>query len=409
MRRIATKTAIGCLLAAITILLSACHSKSGHSSLQRDPDSFYLDSGFSYTVWAVAPAADGAGDIYVGGQFAFFNNYLVNGIVRLNANGSIDTGFDMGSGFNGTVLSIAPATDGSGDIYVAGSFTTYRGGTANHIIRLNADGSPDSGFATGDGFNDIVWAVREAQDGSGDVYAGGDFSSFDSNSSVRVARINSDGSFDAGFDVGAGASDVVTTLAVAGGGGGDLVYIGGDFNFVDANASPYIGRLQNDGSFDAGFNVGTGFDDAVETIALANDGSGDVYVGGRFLNFDSNASVRIARLNSDGSFDAAFATSTGFNSTVYDIAVDPGTPGQLYVGGAFSTFDGNTHNAIACLNSVGFICSGFNSGSGFDYVTLALAFTNDGSDDLLVGGAFLYYRALFEPRLVRLNSSGDAL
>lgn len=409
MSRPTVKWVICCLVTAVSILLSACHSKSRSSSLDRDPDAFYLDEGFSYTVWATAPAADGAGDIYVGGQFAWFRNYLVNGIVRLNADGSIDSGFDMGSGFNGAVLAIAPATDGSGDIYVGGSFTSYRGNTANHIIRLNADGSVDSGFDTGDGFNDIVWTVKEAQDGSGDIYAGGNFNSYDSNSAVRLARINSDGSFDAGFNVGAGASDVVTTLAIEAGGGGDLVYVGGDFTFINASPSAFIARLQDDGSVDGGFNVGAGFDDSVEAIALANDGSGDIYAGGRFLEYDSNASVRIARLNNDGSFDAAFATSAGFNSTVYAIAVDPGTPGQLYAAGAFSSYDGNTHRAIACLNSVGFVCSGFSSGAGFDYITLALAFTNDGSGDLLVGGEFLFYKGLYEPRLVRLNSSGDAL
>lgn len=395
-------------LIAILFLVAACGSDSKHSvTIDIDNDD-YLGSGFSYTVWTIAPAADGSGDFYVGGQFTYFSGYRVNGIVRLNADGSIDKTFDMGSGFNNTVVAITPATDGSGDIYVGGLFTSYQGVTANRIIRLNSDGSIDAGFNSGNGFDELVYTISEAQDASGDIYVGGDFSLFDGNSAVRVARLNSDGSFDAGFNVGSGATHVVKTIAVESVMGSDRIYIGGDFTAFNSIASSAIARLLDDGSYDGSFSVGTGFDDDVETLALANDGSGDLYVGGKFMNYDSNATSRIARLNSNGSFDAAFATSAGFNSTVYDLAADPGTPGQLFAAGAFTTYDGNFHYAIACLNSVGFVCSGFNSGKGFSYITLVLAFTNDGSGDLLVGGEFFYYQGDRHNRLARLTSSGSA-
>ena len=66
-----------------------------------------------------------------------------NYIIRLNADGSVDTGFFVGTGFDSVVYTLAPATDGSGDVYVGGDFTSYQTTTASHIIALNPDGSID--------------------------------------------------------------------------------------------------------------------------------------------------------------------------------------------------------------------------------------------------------------------------
>ncbi|MGD9579454.1 MAG: delta-60 repeat domain-containing protein, partial [Syntrophorhabdus sp.] len=45
---------------------------------------------------------------------------------------------------NGCVYSIAVQPDGK--VLVGGGFTTIGGGTRNYIARLNADGSLDTGF-----------------------------------------------------------------------------------------------------------------------------------------------------------------------------------------------------------------------------------------------------------------------
>src|SRR5262245_56561358 len=43
------------------------------------------------------------------------------------------------------------------------------------------------------------------------------------------------------------------------------------------------------------------FDNSVRAVATATDGTGKVYVAGRFLNFNGEAATRIVRLNPDGS------------------------------------------------------------------------------------------------------------
>lgn len=95
------------------------------------------------------------GKILVGGSFTSwqFSNYTTtqNNLTRINVDGSLDTSFGVGSGFNGDVNSIALQADGK--IMVGGTFTAYNGFSAPNLIRLNANGSVDTGFGLGSGFN----------------------------------------------------------------------------------------------------------------------------------------------------------------------------------------------------------------------------------------------------------------
>ena len=54
----------------------------------------------------------------------FYNYFL-----RLNSNGTVDSTFNIGGGFNGDVYSIQIESDGN--ILVGGNFTTYDGITSN--------------------------------------------------------------------------------------------------------------------------------------------------------------------------------------------------------------------------------------------------------------------------------------
>jgi len=132
-------------------------------------------------------------DIYVGGFFNTYNGTNSIRIIRLNNKGSIDTSFDVGSGFNGGVRSIAIASDGSGDIFAGGEFSTYWGNTRNYIARIHSDGSNDGAFNVGAGFNNIVFSIAMATDGSGDIFAGGVFNSYDGTDVGNFARLDSVG------------------------------------------------------------------------------------------------------------------------------------------------------------------------------------------------------------------------
>ena len=61
------------------------------------------------------------------------------GIVRLNPDGSVDGAFDVGDGFDVRPLAITPADDGTGDLWVGGGFTSYRLAAVRPIVRLGSD------------------------------------------------------------------------------------------------------------------------------------------------------------------------------------------------------------------------------------------------------------------------------
>src|SRR5215213_4325586 len=65
--------------------------------------------------------------------------------------------FNQARGFNDSVTGIVPVNDGSGDVIVAGSFTTYTDVVSNRLIRLHADGTVAQAFP--DGFNSGVGLV----------------------------------------------------------------------------------------------------------------------------------------------------------------------------------------------------------------------------------------------------------
>ena len=111
----------------------------------------------------------------------------------MNSDGSVDAGFNIGTGMNDWVYSIATATDNSGDIYVGGLFTTVNGSTYNRLVRMNSNGTVDNGFNIGTGMNSWVNSVALATDGSSDVYVGGGFTTVNTIVSNYLVGMNPDG------------------------------------------------------------------------------------------------------------------------------------------------------------------------------------------------------------------------
>src|SRR6185503_4472985 len=366
---------------------------------------FATGTGFTNTVRSIAPAGDRSGDLYVGGSFTTYNGTPANDLVRLNADGTVDQAFATGTGFNNTVHSIAPAGDGSGDLYVGGSFTNYNGTLANDLVRLNDDGTVDQAFATGTGFNNAVYSIAPAGDGSGDLYVGGSFTNYNGTLANDLVRLNDDGTVDQAFATGTGFTNTVRSIAPAGDRSGDL-YVGGSFTTYNGTPANDLVRLNADGTVDQAFATGTGFNNTVHSIAPAGDGSGDLYVGGSFTNYNGTLANDLVRLNDDGTVDQAFATGTGFNNAVYSIAPAGDRSGDLYVGGSFTNYNGTPANDLVRLNADGTVDQAFATGTGFNNTVHSIAPAGDGSGDLYVGGSFTNYNGTLANDLVRLNVDG---
>lgn len=366
--------------------------------------------GFNASVEIIVPATDSSGDVYVGGDFTRYNGVTINHLVRLNSDGSIDTGFDTqtGGGFDANVLSIAPTMDGSGDVYVGGQFSTYKGVAANALVRLNSDGSIDNGFITGTGFNGQVRSI--AANDSGTVYIGGTFTLYNGTAVNRMLRLNNDGSIDNNFFVGNGFDGQVQSIATAKDSSGDVYVGGGYFSYNDVPVNSLV-RLNSNGSMDSEFITGGGFNDWVQSIALATDGSSDVYIGGDFTSHKSAAVNRMVRLEDDGRIDIDFSIpiGSGFNLDVETIVPTTDGSGSVYVGGWFSLYNGSAVKSMVRLNNYGILDSDFDTQTkkGFNGPVLDIALATDDSGDVYAGGGFTVYNSSIASSLVRLNSDGN--
>ena len=98
--------------------------------------------------------------------FLFINIAFV--IPALSQPGSIDPAFnftDQGAGgANGTIFSTAIQSDGK--IVIFGGFTMYNGTARKGSARLNTDGSLDAGFNPGTGANNTIKTTAIQSDGT---------------------------------------------------------------------------------------------------------------------------------------------------------------------------------------------------------------------------------------------------
>jgi len=141
------------------------------------------------------------GKIIVGGSFTSYGSYQRSGIIRLNSTGTIDTTFDPGTGVDwGYIQSIKIRPDGK--IIAGGDFGSFNGNLKGSIVKLNANGSIDTSFSAdnvlirpgGSGIKTIDIQT------DGKIIIGGGFSDIGTERRPRIARLNSSGSLDLSFD-----------------------------------------------------------------------------------------------------------------------------------------------------------------------------------------------------------------
>jgi uncharacterized delta-60 repeat protein len=172
-------------------------------------------------VRAVAVQPDGK--VLVGGYFHAINGTNRNAIVRLHANGTLDTNSALGIGGSDLDSVSALAVQPDGKVLVNGGFAASGGTNQGGIARLNADTSLDTSFNPTPG-----------------TYGGPIALQPDGKVIVGLNRLNADGSLDTSFNPGTGANGSVRTVAVQSDG---KVLIGGDFTTINGVVRPHLARL----------------------------------------------------------------------------------------------------------------------------------------------------------------------
>jgi len=297
---------------------------------------------------------------------------------------SADSTFNPGTGFNGEVKKTIVQPDGK--IVCAGFFTSYDGNTANYIIRLNSDGSVDNTFNSGTGFDSAVEYLGIQSNGK--IIAGGAFSSYDGNSVPGIVRINTDGTYDNTF-----STTLISPII------GLSVQPDDKIIVFSLYASGTIVRLNSDGTTDGSFNPGTGFPFASNPRKAIFTSTGQMYVIGNFIDYDSNTVSNIVRINSDGSIDNTFVQGTGFDVQTEDLVIRP--DGKLVVVGSFSSYDGNSANYIIILNSDGsvYLTPTFGNTNGTIYTVVVQP-----DNKMFIGGSFSEFDGDYTGGFCRLNS-----
>jgi RHS repeat-associated protein/uncharacterized delta-60 repeat protein len=294
----------------------------------------------------------GEGNIIISGDFTSVDGVDSRCISKIDAVGNVNTNFctQIGSGpdapINDAVL------DSNGKTLIVGEFTHFGGTAFGRIARLNVDGTLDTSFTPGSGANDTIKSVR--LDANSNILVAGEFTTFNGTNRGRIARLNANGGLDLTFEPpGTGADNTVYKVALD---GNEKVLIAGAFTTIDTTTRNRIARLNADGSLDTSFDSGDGPDDVVETLCIQSGTK--VILGGRFLHVDGHLCNHFARLNSGGAFDSSFGSENGFiiNGTSTGASVNAiltESTGRILVGGLFDKYDGVPQLSLARLTSEG--------------------------------------------------------
>jgi uncharacterized delta-60 repeat protein/CSLREA domain-containing protein len=339
------------------------------------------------------------GKVIIGGAFLFYNGTARNRIARVNPDGSLDTTFNPGTGFNDYVSKMVLQPDGK--VIVAGNFTGYNGVTRPRLARLHSDGSLDTSFPfNSSGPNGAIYSLALQPDGK--VLVGGGFTAYNVfTPRKQILRLNADGTLDNTF-VAAGSSTAspdgpaVSCIAVQP--DGKIVIGGGFFDFGGVTNTRIL-RLNADGSVDASFTSATGLSLAPSDILLQPDGK--LVVGGQWAGNDTPYGEKaIVRLNGDGSVDNTFNPGTGIPGFVNSLALQP--DGKLIVAGNFPSYNGTTVGSLARVNPDGSLDTTFHTNPGANSPVWDVALLPDVK--VLIGGQYNSYDGVTSNGLTRIRN-----
>jgi uncharacterized delta-60 repeat protein len=307
------------------------------------------------------------GQILIAGNFFTVNGAQRGNLARLNPAGGLDATFtpNVNNFFFGAAPVSTIALQPDGAIVIAGSFSQVNGVTRNNVARLNPVGGLDTGFDVGTGANANFSSVSPISSlvvqADGRIIVGGNFSQFNGTPRTNIVRLMANGGVDPTFNAAVGvpsfSSSQFLPLATAVLQADGRILIGGSFTTVNGAARGGVARLNPDGTLDAGFNsnVNVGPTGAGSVLALAPQPDGKIIIGGAFDRINGAGRNSLARLNADGSLDLGFNPGTGvqggttdFSNSlngVFALALQPN--GQAVIGGSFTRVNNQPRFGLA--------------------------------------------------------------
>lgn len=362
------------------------------------------------------------GKIIIGGFFTSINNININRIARLNADGTLDTSFNIGNGFTGVgytevkKLIVLP----NDKIIVVGRFNSFNNITRNNIVRLNSDGTIDTTFNVGTATNGDITNLKLKSNNK--ILIGGAFTSYNNVAISKIAIINYDGSLDTTFNINSSATPG-SLISIELQTDNKIIASFLSTSMWTGNAWGYIKRYNQDGTLDNTFlannsafisSTGNG---GVLTYAHIYDikqlSNNQILVAGDFKSVFGQAYGGIARLNSNGTVDTSFIGSgmtvppTITVGTWKIFSIDVQSDNKIIIGGNFDIINSTNRKCIARLLPNGSLDTTFNPGSGINLTNFAgkevikcLKISQDNT--ILIGGTFDTYNNSVAKSITRL-------
>jgi uncharacterized delta-60 repeat protein len=246
------------------------------------------------------------------------------------------------------------------------------------------------------------------------------FQRFNGSGRTDLARLNANGTYDPTLIAAAGGFDGLVRAAALQPDGKILVV--GDFGNVQGTPRSRVARLHANGILDTSFAIGSGADANVHAVVY-DPFHRKVVIGGEFTSFNGEPRGSLAQLNPDGSLDGTVFTGPGANGPVYTLLLDQrptmfagifADGGGLYVGGDFTTFNGQPQHRLAKFTPTPerapAFPSAYTSTVGPDGAVRALAMVvTPASSFLWVGGDFLNFGSTTRSHLAEVFPSNGAL
>ncbi|MFK8055366.1 MAG: T9SS type A sorting domain-containing protein [Saprospiraceae bacterium] len=362
----------------VSLLLLTLFLSSGASVAQVGTlDSTFLSGdGPNRQVKTIAVQPDGK--ILIGGGFVEYDGIDITRLARLNADGTLDNSFRIGDGPSGTVEKIELVEDGK--MFVVGSISTYNGVRSDFIVKLNDDGSRDNTFNIihNSGVSSSASDLVVLEDGS--IFIAGGIRDFNSTGLDFLVKLNPDGSQNTDFDQGSGFDRSINAIDMQSNG---KIIVGGNFTEYNGQAIRYLARLNINGTLDTTFNTDErGPSNKISEVKVLADDR--IIVAGSIGNYNGISTNDVIKILPDGELDISFQPSV---SDAEQIFVQP--DGKVIVVGPY-TFLNADRRSLMRYNSDGTFDSLFISGMGAgpNAKLESCALQSDGK--ILIGGTFSF-------------------
>lgn len=279
------------------------------------------------------------GLLFAGGSFSKVNDYLAaSSSAIVSTAGAVNPIPEVDGIINVTI------PDGAGGWYVGGIFTTIGGELRRGLARVNSDGSIHAFNPTLNTEEIEIYSLL--LDGS-TLYVGGDFNSAtsgDTNATFGGHPRQGLVAVDTTLNTNNVTSwtpvlnGAVSTMALS----GTNLYAGGNFSqtsYVNSMGTVFdnLGNLNYASPNISGW-----------IFVTIPDGAGGWYVGGEFTSVNGQPRNGLARINSDGSLHAFNPDiQTSYNG-IRSLLLDGST---LYFGGNLLTVDGQSRSGLAAVNT----------------------------------------------------------